>query len=215
MLHKASIHLMRVCVWQRETDRRRKGASERRALSNIKEGYFRCLIRFHWWNDECHVCWHMQKRPSWLDDTLGNYTWQAVASGQSGEWGGEITTGSAKKPKGRGINGWQISSDLSSLKPALTEQKHVPNNSPLAINRFCPVLSMIRGCGATGFVWLQQSLPELIWLRIKSKSTVRTWLQPLTRCIVYMHMHICCTRYVCSNVLRTVAVNIIIDVLVG
>lgn len=60
----------------------------------------------------------------------------------------------------------------------LWRSKHAPNNSPLANNKVRSVHWTIQGRGPTGLVRLQQSLPELIPLWIKSKSTVRTWLQP-------------------------------------
>lgn len=121
MVHKPSTHLVSLCV--------REGGREGRGLSNIGEVYFSCLMWFHWWNDEHRILLIHTEQTKLIGRRTGKLQLTASASGQSGVWGGAITTGSAKTLKGHmnrqkiwWINGWQLSSDLSSHKQALTAQ---------------------------------------------------------------------------------------------
>lgn len=121
-------------------------------------------------------CWHTQNRPIWLADSSGNYTWQPAPLANQVDEVARLPLGQQKKSsKGTwtdksydGLMGGRF--HLISLHiNKLWRSKHAPNNSPLANNKLRSAHWMIQGCGPTGPVQLEQSLPELISLWIKKQ----------------------------------------------
>ena len=113
-----------VCVCKRERVGKRGG----KGLSSIGVN-FSCLVWFCWWNDEHCILLMRTEQTKLIGRRSGKLQLTATASCQSGGWGGAITIGSAKRLKGHmnrqklwWINGWQLSSALSSHKQAPTEQ---------------------------------------------------------------------------------------------